>query len=197
MRRDEFYRAVPALFHRANRTAWESYEETLFNMRRPVTYGNYNRVKRFVGGNPPVMALRDDRAYADLDRLLAKAKYPRVGQLTRLDDYADGSTELATALLHFNNPAYPIFDSMTIRGLQALGHDLAFTKTINEDTGAAYQAYVDLVQQFKDEIPYYCVPERNYYLTRIVQESLWQLGVDQPAPVRASKAHPRSSPASR
>jgi hypothetical protein len=187
MDRREFYRRVPELFGRANLASWEKYEETLYHMRRPVTHGNYHRVKQFIGGNPPVLALRDPRPFPELDRQLGKMKYPRAGALTRLNDFADGSTEFATALVHFNNPAYPIFDALSVRGLNHLGHPLNFVRELDEQAVAAYQTYVDLIQEMKDEIQYYNVPERNYYLTRIVQESLWQLGLETPAPVAAKR----------
>jgi len=190
-----FFLRMPELFERANRVSWEKYEETLFDMRRPVTHGNFHRVKQFVGGNPPVMALRDPRTFPELDRQLSKARYPRAGQLTRLDDFAEGGTEFATALLHFNNPAYPIYDAMSVRGLNHLGHPLNFVREVTEEAVPAYQTYVDLIQELKDEAPYYCVPEKNYYLTRIVQQALWQLGVETPAPVAAKKPTRRSTTA--
>lgn len=187
MNRRDFFLRVPELFERGNRTAWERYEETLYDMRRPVTHGNYYRVKQFAGGNPPVMALRDAREFPELDRVLSKAKYPRVGQLERLEDVVDSSTEFATALLHFNNPAYPIYDVMSVRGLNHLGHPINFVRTMNEETTAAYQTYIGLIQELKDEIPYYCVPEKNYYLTRIVQMALRQLGLEVPVPTLEKK----------
>lgn len=188
----EFFRRVPDLFQRAHRSSWEKYEETIFSMQRPVTHGNYQRVKQFMGGNPPTAALRDPRPYPELDRQLSKAKYPRAGQLTRLDDFADGSTELATALLHFNQPAYPIYDALSVRGLNHLGHPINFVREVKEEAGPAYQAYTELIQGLKDEIPYTCVPEKNYYLTRIIQESLWQLGLEVPAPVTAKRTTKRA-----
>lgn len=195
MKAREFYPQVPTLFTKANRVAWEAYEETLFTMRRPVTYGNYHRICRFVGAaSPPSTALRDARVHTELDRVLAKARYPRAGQLSRLEEFSDGATELATAFLHFNNPAYPIYDTATVRGLNHLGHPVNFVPTINQDTVAAYQAYLNVIQELKDEIPYFYVPEKNYYLTRIVQESLWQLGIESPMPkVAPAKAPSRRS----
>lgn len=192
-RRREFFREVPALFERANRISWERYEETLFDVRRPVTHGNFNRIRQFVGGNPPIAALRDHRVFHDLDRVLQKAKYPRAGQLARLDEFAHGETEFATALLHFSNPAYPIFDALSVRGLNHLGHPLNFVREITEHAVPAYQTYIDLIQELKAEIPFTCVPERNYYLTRIVQEALWELG-REPSSVR-EKGVPEESAA--
>jgi hypothetical protein len=196
MQRREFFARVPELFERANRISWEQYEETIFHMQRPLTHGNFHRVKQFVGGNPPVAALRDPRDFPELDRQLSKARYPRAGQLTRLDGYAEGNTEFATALMHFNNPAYPIFDARTVRGLNHLGHPIDYVREVAEAAVPAYQAYIDLIQGLKDEIPYYCVPEKNYYLTRIVQQALWQLGVETPAPVAAKKVARRGAAAS-
>lgn len=193
MDRREFFRRVPDLFARAHKVSWERYEETLFAMRRPVTHGNFQRVGQFVGGNPPVAALRDPRPFPELDRQLAKARYPRAGQVTRLDDFVDGNTEFATALLHFNNPAYPIFDALSVRGLHHLGHPINFPKELDADSVAAYQAYIDTIQDLKDEIPFYDVPEKNYYLTRIVQESLWQLGLETPPPIAAKRASRRAA----
>lgn len=189
MKRREFFERVPELFQRANRFSWEKYEETLFSMTTPVTHGNHQRVRQFVGGNPPVMALRDARPYPELDRVLQKAKYPRAGQLSRLDDIVDGNTEFATALFHFHNPAYPIFDALSVRGLNHLGHPLSYVPELSEQVVPAYQAYIEIIQALKDKIPFQFVPEKNYYLTRIVQESLWQLGLDQPLPNGAHKGH--------
>lgn len=193
MRRSEFFERVPELFRRANLKSWESYEETLYAMRRPLTYGNYSQVKRFVGiESPPVQALRDGRVFQDLDRILNKVRYPRAGRVTQLDDYADGSTELASALLHFNNPAFPIYDATTVRGLAALGAPVRFVPHIEEATPAAYQEYIDEIQELKDRIPYRDVPEKNYYLTRIVQLALWGLGLDTVPAVRAAPSRSAS-----
>lgn len=189
MRRSEFFERVPDLFQRANRKAWETYEETLFLMRRPVTHGNYHCVKRLVGGeSAPHQALRDPRVFADLDRILSRARYPKAGQLTRLEDFSDGSTELATSLLHFNNPAFPVYDAASVAGLNQLGIPLQFVSDFGENTHSAYQAYIDIVQEFKEEISYRFVPEKNYYLTRIVQLSLHELGLEALPRSRAPKA---------
>lgn len=194
MDRREFFAQVPSLFERANRVAWEQYEETLYSVARPFTHGNFHRVKQFVGGNPPVLALRDPRPYLELDRILSRARYPRAGQLTRLDDLVEGSTELAAALLHFSNPAYPLYDMASVRGLNHLGHPLNFVRNLTEDAVAAYQTYTNLIQEMKDEIAFPFVPEKNYYLTRIVQASLWQLGVEMPVPKAEKRfGHKRSS----
>lgn len=191
MRRRDFFRQVPTLFPRANQRLWEPYEETLFTMRRPVTHGNFWRVKRFVGANPPQAAMNDGRVHQDLNRILSRAVYPDAAPLARLEDYTEGSTEFASALLHFNNPAYPIFDDFTVRGLNHLGVTVSYRPSIEEQSVDAYQAYVDAIQELKDEIPFYCVPEKNYYLTRIVQETLWQLGSDSPTPPPPRKAPSR------
>lgn len=193
MRRRQFFEQVPTLFPRANQRLWESYEETLFRMCRPVTYGNYWSVRRFVGGNPPQSALFDTRVHRELDRILGNAKYPDAGPLARLEDFTEANVEFASALLHFNNPAYPILDGATVNGLNQLGQTLAFHPTIQEDTVETYQAVIDAIQDLKDAIPFYCVPEKNYYLTRIIQESLWQLGMEAPAEFGARKAISRRS----
>lgn len=191
MRRREYYQQVLALFGRANERLWETYEETLFTMRRPVTHGNYWRVKRFVGANPPQAAMNDARVHHDLNRVLSRAVYPDASPLARLEDYTEGSTEFASALLHFNNPAYPIFDDFTVRGLNHLEVPTSFRPTIEEQTVQAYQTYVKAIQELKEEIPFYCVPEKNYYLTRIIQETLWMLGRDAPSPPPPRKAPSR------
>ena len=191
MRKSEFYEQVTALFRRANQRLWEPYEETLFLMRRPVTFGNYWRVKRFVGGNPPQSALNDARVHRELDHVLANAKYPSAGALSRLEEFSEHQTEFASALLHFNNPAYPIFDEPSVRGLNHLGTTLTFEKTIGDTTVDDYQTYVDTIQELKEGVPFYCVPEKNYYLTRIIQETLWELGMEQPIAGAVRKAHSR------
>jgi len=180
MKVQAYFERIPDLFLRSHNVSWEKYEETIYHMRRPVTHGNYHRVLQFVGGNPPEMALRDERPYHELDRALARAKYPRAGQLTRLDEFGHGGTEAATALLHFNNPAYPIWDARTVRGLNVLGYPLSFVKEVSEEAIPAYQAYINTVQDLKDSVPFTYVPEKNYYLTRIIQMTLWQLGLEAP-----------------
>lgn len=189
MRAEEFFHEVPALFRQANAKSWEAYEETLYTMHRPLTYGNFHRIKRFVGAeSAPTLALRDGRVYEELHRVLGKARYPKAGHVTRLDDFADGSSELATALLHFNNPAYPIYDTVTVRGLLHLGFVVSYVATIGEETTTGYQGYVNAIQELKDDIPYYCVPEKNHYLTRIIQSSAHELGLRVPPAVRAKPA---------
>lgn len=188
MKEAAFFDRFDSLFQRANHVAWETYEETIYHMQRPITYGNFHRVKQFVGGNPPELALRDAREFQSLDRALNKGKYPRCGHLTRFDEYVDGNTEFATALLHFYNPAYPIFDALTVRGLNHLGHPINYVSELDENAVSAYQAYVNLIQEYKEKVPFLVVPEKNYYLTRVVQMCLWQLGLESPVPgAKASK----------
>lgn len=194
MRRREFYERALDLFRRANAGVWETYEETLFSMKRPVTHGNFWRVKRFVGGNPPQNALIDARVFRELDAVLAAAKYPDAGPLSRIDEFSEHSVELSSALLHFNNPAYPIFDDPTVRGLNQLGTPLTFAPRFGDTSVEDYQVYVDAIQELKEGIPFYCVPEKNYYLTRIIQETLWQLGREAPVPGPVRKAPSRRAP---
>jgi hypothetical protein len=191
LRKREFYEQVTALFKRANQRLWEPYEETLFLMKRPVTHGNFWRVKRFVGGNPPQSALNDTRVHRDLDHVLSSAKYPEATALARLEDFSEHQAELASALLHFNNPAYPIFDEPSVRGLNDLGTPITFHHIIGETSVDDYQAYIDAIQELKEGVPFYCVPEKNYYLTRIIQETLWELGMEQPIPGAVRKAPSR------
>ena len=191
MKKREFYEQVLALFRRANQRLWEPYEETLFLMRRPVTFGNFWRIKRFVGGNPPQNALNDARVHRELNGVLANATYPDAGPLERLEEFSEHNTEFASALLHFNNPAYPIFDEPSVRGLDHLGNAVSFQATVGETSVDDYQRYIDAIQELKDGVPFYFVPEKNYYLTRIIQETLWQLGMERPIPGAVRKAPSR------
>lgn len=190
MRRTDFFVQVPELFPRANQRVWESYEETLFGMRRPVTHGNYWAVRRYVGGNPPQAAIADHRVHHDLERVLGRARYPDASPLGLLEDFTEASTEFGSALLHFYNPAYPIYDEATVRGLNHLGVEVEFTARLDDGAVDHYQTTIDAIQELKDAIPFYCVPERNYYLTRIIQESLWELGLESPTPRSRPKAAP-------
>jgi hypothetical protein len=193
VRRRVFFEEVPKLFPRANVRLWEGYEETLFGMRRPVTYGNFWTVRRYVGGNPPQSAIADARLHRELDGVLSHAKYPDAGPIDRLEEFTEGNVEFASALLHFNNPAYPILDDATVRGLNQLEILISFNPKMQDDTVDTYQAVIDAIQELKDAIPYQCVPEKNYYLTRIIQESLWQLGQEPPQGVGMRKAPSRRS----
>lgn len=193
MRRSEFYEKVLALFPRANQRVWEPYEETLFGMKRPITHGNFWAVRRYVGGNPPQAAIADPRTHHDLERVLSRAKYPDASPLGLLEDFTEGSTEFGSALLHFYNPAYPIYDDATIRGLNQLGVEVDFASRLDEGAVDSYQATIDAIQELKDGIPFYHVPEKNYYLTRIIQESLSELGLDAPVPQASQKAPSRRS----
>lgn len=193
MRRREFYERIPNLFGRANQKLWEHYEEALFTIQRPFTHGNYWAVRRYCGGNPPQPAMNDPRAHHQLDRVLARAKYPDAGPIERLEDFTEARVDLASALLHFYSPAYPIFDDTSVRGLNQLEPDVRFQPAFDEATADQYQAYIDAIQRLKDEVPFYFVPERNYYLTRIVQEALWQLGLESAVPSGSRKAPSRRS----
>lgn len=178
-----FFDRLPTLFREANKKQWEVYEETIFSMERPVTHGNYHAVRRFIGGyNPPKQALADHRVHRELDNVLKSAVYPDGHVIGVLEPFTQGSSEFASALLHFNNPAYPIYDAPSVGGLQAIGYDqVEYVSTIEGDTGPAYQKYVDAIQELKEVAPYQAVPEKPYYLTRIIQEGLWTVGVENPA----------------
>lgn len=194
MRRREFFERLPDLFQRANLRLWEHYEEALFAAKRPFTHGNYWAVRRYMGGNPPQVALNDQRSHHQLDRVLVRAKYPDAGNLERLEDFTESRVDFASALLHFYNPAFPIFDDTTVRGINQLDPEIRFTPNFEEGTADHYQRFIDAIQRLKDDIPFQFVPEKNYYLTRIIQEGLWQLGLEQPVPPSRRKAASRRAP---
>lgn len=188
----DFFRRLPDLFREANQHQWEVYEETLFMMQRPVTHGNVHAVRRYIGGyNPPKQALADQRENGALNEVLTQAKYPDGGAISLLDPYAEGSSEFAAALLHFNNPAYPLYDAATVGGLHQVGFDrVRYVSTIEGDTVDEYQQYVDAIQKLKDAAPYQAVPEKPYYLTRVIQEGLWMVGLEKPAPEARDRPRP-------
>jgi hypothetical protein len=188
----EFFERLPRTFYEANLQQWELYEETLYAMRRPVTHGNYHFVQRFVGmGNPSAAAFKDRRVYGALNDLLAGAVYPDASPITQIERFAEGSSEFASALLHFNNMAYPIYDAASVGGLHRIGYmDVQYVSTIEGDTVGAYQRYIDAIQELKETIPFEHVPEKNYYLTRIIQETLWRVGMDAPATEARDRPRP-------
>jgi hypothetical protein len=188
----DFFGRLPDLFNEANQRQWDVYEETLFTMQRPVTHGNVHAVRRYIGGyNPPKQALADERVDGRLNEVLAQAKYPDAGALSLLDPYTEGSSEFAAALLHFNNPAYPLYDAATVGGLHLVGFDhVRYVSTIEGDTVDEYQKYVEAIQELKVAAPYQAVPEKPYYLTRIIQEGLWMVGLEDPAPEARNRPRP-------
>jgi hypothetical protein len=187
-----FFKSLPENFRAANQRQWELYEETLYLMHRPVTHGNLLAINRYIGGyTGPRQALLDHRVHDELNDALQSAEYPDASVITLLDPYVDGSMEFAAALLHFNNPAYPLYDAGTVSGLQELGFsNIRYLSTLEGDSVAEYQKYVNAIQVLKEAAPYQAVPEKNYYLTRIIQEGLWQLGHEHPAPEARNRPKP-------
>ena len=161
-------------------------------MRRPVTHGNFHAVQRYIGAfSGTAKAFSDERVHHELDSVLAYAVYPNASSVTLLDPFVDGSMEFAAALLHFNNPAYPLYDAATVAGLQQIGSErIRYVSTLEEDSVPEYQKYIDAIQELKDAAPFQAVPEKNYYLTRIIQEGLWHVGHGSPAPEAGNRPRP-------
>lgn len=168
----DFFACVPAYFRLAREATYPAYDEILYAMRRPLTHGVYQQVLAYVGHHADA---GDGDPFAEADRVLRACRYPDPEPLAGLRELGC-DLRLATALLHFYNPAFPIYDVPSLAAARRLGREVPFEVQLSGEGLAAYRQFVLLVHDYKERIGHFFVPETHYYLTRVIEGALWGMG---------------------
>ncbi len=161
----DFFEQVPELYQ-ATAAAQGSYQGLLYTIEHPLDRADLEAITRAYGLPQP----RWTNQSADIAiQILDKMMYPQAEPLGRLRAVPGLTLSATTHILHHVHHAYPIYDELSCMGLARLGVDVPYVRMREP---AAYGLFVAAVEQLKQRIPYWCVPETNVVLGRIVQGAL-------------------------
>lgn len=166
----EFFPQVPSLYAKAQAAVQEPYQRLLYTIEHPLAEATTDAIESAFGlvhphWNP------GSRKHAIW--LLDQCRYPDTSALAQLRAIAGLDLRILSHYMHFFHHAYPIYDEASCRGLARLGVPMPYVKVRDPDT---YGLYIMAIEELKERIPFWDVPETNVYLTRIVQGALAQYG---------------------
>ncbi len=95
--------------------------------------------------------------------------YPETLPIADLRAVSGLDLHILSHYLHFFHHAYPIYTKAACASLERLGAPVPYTKVRDPDV---YGLYIAAIEELKERIPFWDVPETNVYLTRIVQGAL-------------------------
>lgn len=167
-----FFPRVPALYAQAQAAVHEPYQRLLYTLSHPLAEATTDAIEAGFGLPHPQWNT-GSRAHAIW--LLDRLRYPDTSALAQLRAIAGLDLRTLSHYLHFFHHAYPIYDEASCKGLQRLGLPMPYVKVRDPDT---YGLYILAIEQLKERLPFWCVPETNVYLTRIVQAALAAFGAE-------------------
>lgn len=166
-----FFAQVPTLFGQAQAAVHEPYQRLLYNVEHPLEESTTDLIESAFGLPHPHWNPGSRREAIDLlDRAM---RYPATLPIGDLRSIAGLDLRILSHYLHFFHHAYPIYTKESCAGLAKLGVTIPFTRVRDPDI---YGLYIAAIEVLKERIPFWCVPETNVYLTRIVQGALQHLG---------------------
>ena len=166
-----FFESVPDLFRRAQAPVHDAYQRLLYTVEHPLEESTTDAIEAAFALPHPAWNPGSRRNAIDL--LDKEMRFPATHAIGRLTSIAGLDLKVLSHYLHFFHHAYPIYDKPSVAGLAKLGVTLPYTKVRDPDV---YGLYIAAIEQLKERIPFWCVPETNVYLTRIVQGALAGFG---------------------
>jgi hypothetical protein len=168
----DFFGRVPELYARAQAPLNPEYQRLLYTVEHPLGESTTDRIESaFQLPHPAWNPGSRKEAIALLDRL----RYPATAPISDLRAISGLDLRILSHYLHFFHHAYPIYTPESCRGLERLGAPVPYTKVRDPDT---YGLYIAAIEELKERIPFWDVPETNVYLTRIVQGALHGYGTE-------------------
>ncbi len=165
-----FFERVPELYRKAQARVHEPYQHLLYHVEHPLAESTTDRIEEGFGLPHPHW---NPGSRTQAIRMLDGMRYPDTRLISDLRSVAGLDLKVLSHYLHFFHHAYPIYDRETCKGLEKLG--IAMPYTLVRDA-TIYQHYIMAIEALKQRIPFWCVPETNVYLTRIVQGALREFG---------------------
>jgi len=166
----QFFATVPRNYAEAQRRVNEPYQRLLYTVEHPLAESTTDAIEEaFNLPHPKWNPGSRKEAIAMLDGL----RYPATAPISDLRAVSGLDLEILSHYLHFFHHAYPIYTRNACRALEKLGAPVPYTKVRDPDM---YGLYIAAIEELKERIPFWDVPETNVYLTRIVQAALHQYG---------------------
>lgn len=161
-----FFAQVPDSFRKEQAAIHQAYQELLYTVEHDFDAKDLARIDRLMGHPSPRWPAGSQPSQI---RLLDEARFPDAGVVAALRPVPGLSLTVASTYLHFFHHTYPIFDPDAVRGLAKLGFEIPWT--IQRDP-AVYADYVRAIEELRERIPFWDVPEVNVHINRILQAAL-------------------------
>jgi hypothetical protein len=172
-----FFEQVPALYRKAQATVHEPYQWLLYHVEHEFGPEDLDAIDKAFGFATPQWAAGSRQ---EALRLLDGMRYPETAPLASLRAVPGLDLAQASHYLHFFHHAYPLYTREACRGLERLGAGVPYVKVRDPD---AYGLYIAAIDELKERVPFWDVPETNVYLTRILQGALHAYGAEAAAQV--------------
>lgn len=161
-----FFAQVPVLYAQEQARVNEAYQRLLYTIAHPLAEETTDAIESAFGlPHPHWNPGSRKQAIWLLDHL----RYPETRPIMELRAIAGLDLRILSHYLHFFHHAYPIYDEASCKGLAQLGLPMPYVKVRDPDT---YGLYILALEELKERIPFWHVPETNVYLTRILQAAL-------------------------
>lgn len=168
-----FFARVPELYAKAQNPVQPAYQRLLYCVEHPLHESTTDLIEEAFRLPRPAWNPGSRRQAIDL--LDGHMRYPATLPIGDLRSIAGLDLQTLSHYLHFFHHAYPIYTKESCRGLERLGVPLPYTRVRNADI---YGLYIAAIEVLKERIPFWCVPETNVYLTRIIQGALHVYGAE-------------------
>jgi hypothetical protein len=167
---DEFFSLVPDLYAAEQRKVQAQYQGLLYGVEHPLHEDATDRIEAaFRLPHPRWEAASRRQGIDALDGL----RYPDTAPLAQLRAVPGLDLRTLSHYLHFFHHAYPIYSEAACRGLARLGVQVPYVRERDPDV---YRLFIAAIEELKERVPFWDVPETNVYLTRIIQAALEAYG---------------------
>lgn len=168
-----FFERVPELYGKAQAAVHEPYQRLLYTVEHPLVETTTDAIEKAFGLPHP--AWNPGSRTEAIDLLDRHMRYPATLPIGDLRSIAGLDLRILSHYLHFFHHAYPIYTKESCAGLERLGVPMPYTRVRDPDI---YGLYIAAIEVLKEKVPFWCVPEQNVVLTRIVQGALHQYGAE-------------------
>lgn len=166
----EFFALVPKLYAAEQKKVQLQYQGLLYSVEHPLQADTTDRIDAAFGLPHPKWTPENRRQGIDaLDGL----RYPDTRPIANLRAVPGLDLRALSHYLHFFHHAYPIYSEAACKGLMRLGVQVPYVRERDPDV---YALYIAAIEELKERVPFWDVPETNVYLTRIVQAALEAYG---------------------
>jgi hypothetical protein len=172
-----FFEQVPALYRKAQATVHEPYQRLLYTVEHEFGPEDLDAIDKAFGFATPQWA---EGSRQQAIRLLDGMRYPETLPMADLRAVPGLDLAQVSHYLHFFHHAYPLYTREACKGLDRLGATVPYVKVRDPDT---YGLYIAAIEELKERVPFWDVPETNVYLTRILQGALHAYGAEARASV--------------
>ncbi|MCA1811014.1 MAG: hypothetical protein LC623_03265 [Halobacteriales archaeon] len=166
----EFFALFPRLYAAGQQKVQAQYQGLLYSVEHPLREDTTDRIEAaFRLPHPQWQAESRRQGIAALDGL----RYPDTTPIANLRAVPGLDLRTLSHYLHFFHHAYPIYSEAACTGLTRLGVAVPYVRERDPDV---YALYISAIEELKERVPFWDVPETNVYLTRIVQAALEAYG---------------------